>query len=122
PLPLSSFPVTRAEAAFRQMAQARHIGKIVLVPRAQLAEPGAGTVLVTGGLGALGRRVARHLARRGFRHLLLLGRRGLETPGADEIVEELRGLGATVSVVAADVACADSLARALSTLPAERPL
>ncbi|WP_234381766.1 polyketide synthase dehydratase domain-containing protein, partial [Streptomyces dysideae] len=45
-----------------------------------------GTVLVTGGLGTLGRLVARHFAEEhGAKHLLLVGRRGLETEGAAEL-------------------------------------
>src|SRR5262249_59649745 len=65
-----------------------------------------GTVLITGGAGELGREVARHLVdRHGVRHLVLTSRRGLETPGASELVAELRGLGAqTVGVVGWDVA------------------
>jgi acyl transferase domain-containing protein len=52
-----------------------------------------GTALVTGGLGGLGLHVARWLARQGKEHLLLLGRRGLATPGAPEAVAELEALG-----------------------------
>jgi acyl transferase domain-containing protein/acyl carrier protein len=57
-----------------------------------------GTVLVTGGTGALGRRVARRLAERGVDRLLLVSRRGPDAPGAADLVEEL---GATV--VACDI-------------------
>ena len=54
-----------------------------------------GTVLITGGVGELGREVARHLVdRHGVRHLLLTSRRGLATPGAPELVAALRALGA----------------------------
>ncbi|HEY2418963.1 MAG TPA: type I polyketide synthase, partial [Steroidobacteraceae bacterium] len=49
-----------------------------------------GTVLITGGVGELGREVARHLVDgHGVRHLLLTSRRGLATPGAAELVAEL---------------------------------
>ncbi|WP_245647339.1 KR domain-containing protein, partial [Microtetraspora niveoalba] len=41
----------------------------------------AGSVLVTGGTGALGAVVARWLAGRGVPHLILTGRRGAEAPG-----------------------------------------
>ena len=58
-LPVAVWDVRRAPEAFRFMQQARHTGKIVLsVPRA--LDP-AGTVLVTGGTGALGALTARHL-------------------------------------------------------------
>ncbi|MFI1169831.1 SDR family NAD(P)-dependent oxidoreductase, partial [Streptomyces sp. NPDC020801] len=63
-----------------------------------------GTVLVTGGTGALGGHVARWLAAVGVEHLLLTSRRGLDAPGAVELKEELRALGARVTVAACDAA------------------
>ncbi|MEU3741458.1 type I polyketide synthase [Streptomyces sp. NPDC032198] len=62
-----------------------------------------GTVLVTGGTGALGAELARHLvSAHGVRHLLLTGRRGPQAPGADELRSELEELGARVDIVACD--------------------
>ncbi|MGW4502658.1 SDR family NAD(P)-dependent oxidoreductase, partial [Micromonospora sp. NPDC004336] len=63
-----------------------------------------GTVLVTGGTGSLGGLVAEHLVTAyGVRSLLLVSRQGPAAAGADELVERLTALGATVRVVAADV-------------------
>ncbi|MFG2843341.1 type I polyketide synthase [Kitasatospora sp. NPDC048296] len=82
-----------------------------------------GTVLVTGGTGSLGALVARHLvAEHGVRHLLLVGRRGPAAEGAAELMAELAGSGATVTVTAADVADREAVATLLAAVPAEHPL
>ncbi|MFB7267963.1 type I polyketide synthase, partial [Streptomyces nojiriensis] len=69
----------------------------------------SGTVLVTGGTGALGGRVARWLAGAGAERLVLTSRRGADAPGAAELVGELSGLGVEVSVVACDASDRDAL-------------
>ncbi|MEU6593912.1 SDR family NAD(P)-dependent oxidoreductase, partial [Streptomyces sp. NPDC046881] len=80
-----------------------------------------GTVLVTGGLGTLGRMVARHLAEEhGVRHLLLVGRRGARAEGAAELVEELAGFGAQARIEACDVSDRAALRALLESV--ERPL
>ncbi|MGV9271627.1 beta-ketoacyl reductase, partial [Kitasatospora sp. NPDC003701] len=82
----------------------------------------SGTVLVTGGTGALGGHVARWLAGQGAEHLLLVSRRGSLAPGADELVGELTALGAKVTVAACDIADRDALSALLDGIPAEHPL
>ncbi|MFI5758992.1 type I polyketide synthase [Streptomyces sp. NPDC051569] len=82
----------------------------------------AGTVLITGGTGALGGHVARRLARDGVQHLLLLSRRGPGAPGAEALRAELDALGTRVTVTACDVADRAQLASAIGGIPAEHPL
>jgi acyl transferase domain-containing protein/acyl carrier protein len=82
-----------------------------------------GTVLVTGGTGALGSLVARHLAEEhGVRRLLLLSRRGMAAEGAEQLVQELSRLGCSASVLACDVADRDALSSAIDSIAEEWPL
>ncbi|MDG3014762.1 SDR family NAD(P)-dependent oxidoreductase [Speluncibacter jeojiensis] len=82
-----------------------------------------GTVLVTGGTGAVGSLVARHLvAEHGARHLLLVSRRGPAAEGCDELCRDLSAVGAEVSVVACDLAVESAVAEMLAQIPPEHPL
>jgi len=78
-----------------------------------------GSYLVTGGLGGLGLGVATWLVERGAGHVVLLGRRG---PTRPEQHASLAALADRVTVVLADVADADGLARALATARTAAPL
>jgi malonyl CoA-acyl carrier protein transacylase len=74
-----------------------------------------GPVLITGGTGALGAELARHLVtHHGVDQLLLMGRRGLDAPGAPELADELKKHGAEVEVMACDAADRTALEAALA--------
>jgi acyl transferase domain-containing protein/acyl-CoA synthetase (AMP-forming)/AMP-acid ligase II/acyl carrier protein len=107
-------PVTRVAelaggSAEPQIAVRDGVPHILRITRAAPAtarpiDPG-GTVLITGGTGALGAVLARHLVTtHGVRHLLLVSRSGPAAPGAEELLASLRELGADARIVAADVA------------------
>ncbi|MER7134806.1 beta-ketoacyl reductase, partial [Streptosporangium saharense] len=114
------------ESELAARANGLHVRRLVPAPLAGGSVPvpwkAGGTVLITGGTGALGGHVARRLATNGTRHLLLVGRRGLDAPGATELVAELTALGAQVTVAACDVAKREELATVLAAIPAEHPL
>lgn len=78
------------------------------------------TYLITGGLGALGLRVARWMVEQGARHLVLVGRRE-PSPIAWNVVEQLRHLGASVAVASADVAEVEDMRRVLAEVAASLP-
>jgi NADPH:quinone reductase-like Zn-dependent oxidoreductase/acyl carrier protein len=121
PLPITSWDVRHGVEAFRFMSQAKHVGKLVLtIPEAVGPQ---GTVLITGGTGGLGSCVARHLVQQhGVQHLLLVSRRGDQADGAADLVAELSGLGATVTVAACDVSDRDELAEVFAGVSVEHPV
>ncbi|MFE7798661.1 type I polyketide synthase [Nocardia sp. NPDC057440] len=84
---------------------------------------GAGTVLITGGTGGLGARVARHLVTaHGVRSVLLVSRRGETADGAMELMSELSAAGAAVRVAACDVGDREALRSVLDSIEADYPL
>src|SRR5262249_13261196 len=123
-LPLHEYPLERAAEAFRFMAAARHVGKIVLHAPAEgppvALRPDA-TYLITGGLGALGVRGARPPGAPGARHLAPVRRRA-PARAAEEALRGLEREGAQVEVARLDVADPAALARLLDEIDPERPL
>jgi len=136
PLPYRAFPATRVVDAFRYMQQSRQIGKVVLtlndvdppvselrraaLPAAPALSPDA-TYLVTGGVGGFGLKSAQWLADQGARHLVLLGRRGLDTPGIAQAVVELQARGSRVYVFKCDVTDRAALAAVLASIRRDLP-
>ena len=116
PLPCRVFPAERVVDAFRVMQQSRHIGKVVVsladAPPAiertaqapqRFVVPKESTWLVTGGLSGFGLESARWLAAHGVGHLVLLGRRGMDTPGAKEAIDDLTARGINVQALVCDI-------------------
>ncbi|PYS76017.1 MAG: hypothetical protein DMF66_17045, partial [Acidobacteria bacterium] len=98
PLPRSVFAFEEAAEAFRFMAQAKHVGRVVLSRQSgagaqEVAFKPDASYLITGGLGGLGLVVARWMVERGARHLLLMGRSG-PSAAARRALDELEALGA----------------------------
>ena len=124
PLPVASFSLDRIGEGMRLMAQARHVGKIVLTigEDAVRVEPlvTVGTVLVTGGLGGVGLETVRWLAAKGVKSIALLGR-SAPSAGAQALIDELATSDVSIRVVPGDVGDESSLSAALGLIAREMP-
>ncbi|MFI1399302.1 type I polyketide synthase [Streptomyces sp. NPDC020681] len=103
------------------------VPRLVTAVLAEDAEPFTcrpdGTYLITGGLGVLGLELAEHLAQRGARRIVLLGRTAVPPRAQwsedDRRIEALRRLeaaGVTVSTVAVDITDLEATRTALAAL------
>jgi acyl transferase domain-containing protein/acyl carrier protein len=79
-----------------------------------------GTYLITGGFGDLGMYVAESLARRGARHLVLMGRRGA-SPAAEERIQQIRNAGVDVLPYRGDVSRREDVAALLARIDGHMP-
>ncbi|HVK65323.1 MAG TPA: SDR family NAD(P)-dependent oxidoreductase [Polyangium sp.] len=131
PLPVKEFRVDEARDAYRLMAQAKHVGKIVVlmndpaVPILPVEDPkptilANATYLITGGLGGLGLSLARWMVERGARHLALVSR-GDPSEAARDAIAAMEKAGAEVSVVAADVTREDQVDAMLAEIKKHMP-
>ena len=127
PASLSALPAAIATGEAQLAVRAGSVA----APRLARLAPGraespwrpGGTVLITGGTGALGALFARHLVRaHGVTDLLLISRSGPAAPGAGALADDLAALGARVTITACDAADREALASVLASVPAAHPL
>jgi acyl transferase domain-containing protein/acyl carrier protein len=121
--PVRTFPVGSVADAFRHMARAHHIGKVVISfddpsamveqcdESARIVDPDA-TYLITGGTRGLGLAIGSWLVRQGASSLVLVGRSSPRQPEAAQI-EALRTAGASITVVSADIGSIEGARRAV---------
>ncbi len=129
-IPHTAFDLADAEQAFRLIAQAKHIGKVVLTVREPCYHVGTGrdvpvaradgTYLITGGLGGFGLAVAEWLAHQGAQHLVLVSRSGVPKEDVTALAG-LRASGAKVVTMSADVSQEEDVARVLDAIQRELP-
>jgi acyl transferase domain-containing protein/acyl carrier protein len=125
PLPHKVFAIGDVVNAFRYMAQAKHIGKVVIsIPvideATQPTIRGDSTYLITGGLGALGLKVAEWFVAQGAKHLVLTGRSGMSESNKSAIAT-MQQSGAQIEVMTADVADPNSVKRLLESVQGSMP-
>lgn len=130
PLPLRTFGTNEYKDAFLHMAQAAHIGKLVITfdrEPDEIAKAGdlrldaASTYLVTGGFGGFGLELLGWLASHGARNIAVLSRSGPKSPQAVETVRSLSDQGVRIVSKTLDVGDAAAVGSALLELRAELP-
>ncbi|KAF4629252.1 hypothetical protein G7Y89_g8896 [Cudoniella acicularis] len=131
--PITRYGLSNVEEAFRSIQSGSTIGKVVVemskedlvttVMRTRTAynfSPDA-TYLICGGLGGIGRSIAKWLVNRGAKHLLLLSRSGSRSDATQTFVAELRSEGINVQIPECDIAdprlLASVLERSAQTMP-----
>ncbi|MEV5508728.1 type I polyketide synthase [Streptomyces orinoci] len=127
PLPYCPFPAARVAEAFTRLQHSRHIGKLVVTfddpvpvsrPPAAPAPDPDGVHMVVGGLSGFGAAIARDLAARGARRLVLVGRRGADAPEAAAVLGALHRLGVSATAVAADAGDPEVMGRVMADIDA----
>ncbi|MBO1361880.1 SDR family NAD(P)-dependent oxidoreductase [Acetobacter sacchari] len=128
PLPFRAFAPAEASEAFRFLASAKHIGKVILdyeqladvmaapLPRQQPSVRADATYLVTGGLSGFGLMTARWLVEQGAENLVLLGRRSADEIGFEENWSSFGNANINVQTVAADVADEEAMKEVLNSI------
>jgi acyl transferase domain-containing protein/acyl carrier protein len=125
-LPCTTFAFEKAADAFRHMAQAKHIGRVVFRHQVALVQEempvrADATYLVTGGTKGLGLLAAQWLAGEGARRLLLVSRSAPDANG-QAAIEALTAGGVEVQTVAADIGEAAGVERVVTQLDKMPPL
>jgi len=103
----------------------RHVLRLVKQPLTELPAKlppvrGDATYLVAGGLGMLGRSVAKWLVDKGAQHLVLTGRNA-SSNAAQEIFSAAEINGAAIRVIAADMSRNEDVSRVIQTISKELP-
>lgn len=132
--PKKVFDASSVQDGFRHLQQGTHIGKIVFSVRSpdgnlnidtgKLVKPlqtlklsDSASYLLVGGLGGLGRAVARHLVEQGARRLVFMSRSAGSGPEDGDTVRELESMGCQVELVRGSVINKDDVSRAITHAP-----
>ncbi|KAL2060530.1 hypothetical protein VTL71DRAFT_9171 [Oculimacula yallundae] len=131
--PLHVFPYSRVQEAYQFMQTGAHSGKIVLEPQPEdviMALPSQtaswvfdakATYVISGGLGGIGRGIARWMVKRGARNLVLLSRTGAIRKSGQALLAELESKAVTAFAPAADVTDTAALAKVFAHVSANMP-
>ncbi len=132
PLPITSFPASQLQDAFRYMSQAQHIGKVVVDmydemitmqsqdhPNWTIQEDAS--YLITGGFSGFGLATAQWLATQGACHLALISRSGAKTQAERDTLDMIREQGVTIYEGLFDVTDGNQVKQFVANLQRDMP-
>ncbi|MBL4587189.1 MAG: SDR family NAD(P)-dependent oxidoreductase, partial [Flavobacteriales bacterium] len=125
-MPTKVFGASESIEAFDYVRRSEHTGKVAIryvdenVEVAAKVELNAidpeGTYLITGGTGGFGLEIAKHLASKGVKQLVLLSRSGLKNEDAQLAVKEIEAGGTAVIAPPTDITNAEQVAAVIASL------
>ena len=131
-MPHIKFPISRVKEAFRYMAQAKHIGKIVITTKEKQIDVAPSEIipvnfrsdasyLVTGGFGGFGFTVAQWMADNGARHIALMGRRGAVSASTVSSLRKMKKSGVQILEIQGNVSKKKDVDRAFAEIRTSLP-
>ena len=125
-LPFREFPATHVNEAFRLMANAGHIGKIVLtsdanLPLQQTLIHSDATYVITGGTRGFGLASALWLAENGAKNVVVIGRSPETSADLEQIIQKAAKRDCLITTVRADIFDSEQFRAALETACHELP-
>lgn len=132
-LPITSMPIGDIEEAFRMIQSRKHTGKLVVICDEEMRVKVTterpkplnldqnGSYVIAGGLGDLGRRIARFLAAHGAGNVITLSRRTLKEDDQLAFQNEIDKLGAKLHVVKCDITSREDVQSAAAKYSASLP-
>jgi phthiocerol/phenolphthiocerol synthesis type-I polyketide synthase C len=130
PLPYSVFDGVNVAEAFHLMQQSSHIGKLVVRPTAEgvarlvkksFTVRADGTHIISGAFGGFGLETAKWLVDKGARYLVMLGRKGANTPEAQAALRDLAARGVKVIAEPCDISDRQALEQMFEVIHSTMP-
>lgn len=131
PHPYTAFPISKVSDAFKFLAQAKQIGKVVVttgnhtisvLPPDEYYFKKDASYIVTGGCSGFGLAVAHWMAKQNAGHLILVNRNGPKTDYDHSVIREIKRLNCKVTIQKADISNAADVALLFDSIPSDLPL
>nr|POF04498.1 reducing polyketide synthase pks1 [Quercus suber] len=131
--PITTYGIDQVEAAFRSLQSGKSMGKLVINPQPgqqvkavtskhsnKILKADASYIII-GGTGGLGRSMAKWMASRGAKFIILVSRSATLSPKVLHLIDELAHQGVTVQVHPCDVSHREHVDSLIKTVESEAP-